>query len=208
MELTGLALAIASMLDTAASEVQAGHAALLLSDGTPLYAPAEHERRSAELQARWQGAVSSAEQRIAEHRAAAQAQLTRLEGDPLATLDTATLQRAEAMRGLVAEDAERLPPAALAQRVAGVAQGQDRAAALVWLRYAEPRLRAGGITDAVAAKTIYDALPALRRLVDGEDRAAEADKARAALKAAEDAAIALNRRRGLVSAPQRALAHL
>ena len=143
-------------LDRAAERFKEQEAGLLRPDGTPKYAPAEHEERVKGLLAEYDSVgaavTADAEAAIAE----AEREIARIDGaDPIDTLKPDELARAASLAVFVDQDVDRLLPEQLAKRARAVLAGTDRAQAFVWARAIERRLaarRGGGGTPDPTAK--------------------------------------------------------
>ena len=147
-------------LDRAAERFKEQEAGLLRPDGTPKYAPAEHEERVKGLLAEYDSVgaavTADAEAAIAE----AEREIARIDGaDPIDTLKPDELARAASLAVFVDQDVDRLLPEQLAKRARAVLAGTDRAQAFVWARAIERRLaarRGGGGTPDPATLELFE----------------------------------------------------
>jgi len=131
----------AEQVNTAAARTEADLAKLLRPDGTPVWGPAEHTERAAALVASFDQAAQALYEQAERDEAAARATITALDGaDPLDRLDAAELARANSLRAFIAEEAADVPLTQLLTRLRAVlATATDRAALVLWQRYAGKR---------------------------------------------------------------------
>jgi len=109
--------------------------------------------------------ISKAADPIAREGADASRSLRETEArDPFAALGPSDLARASALRSLVSDLSDRLPPADLATRLRGIASENDRAAAAVYSAYAGGRLERERAKATEAGQTLSD--PGIRELED------------------------------------------
>ena len=139
-------------IDRAAERFTQQQASLLRPDGTPKYAPAEHEERIKGLLAEYDAVGADVAADADEAIAEVEQDLAKLDGaDPIDTLKPDELARAASLAVFVDQDTDRLPPEQLAKRARAVLAGTDRAQAFVWFRALERWLAArrgtGGTPD-------------------------------------------------------------
>ena len=113
---------------------------LYRSDGTKLYSDAEHDERRAALRAPIWDAFANQEAEYDRQIAEAKHTLEALSvDDPLDVLDAAQLQKAQALAAFYQDDADRLSPAQLAQRIRAAIAQQDRVKMALLARYGRRR---------------------------------------------------------------------
>ncbi len=128
-------------LESALASFQQSNAKLYDADGSPIYAPAEHQRRSEQLLAELDRVVSAAMAAAAEAETAARRALQELNGrDPFDGLTPEEQARVTAKRELVAEDFRELPLEPLARRAQAALVTKDRAEAFLIARYGARRV--------------------------------------------------------------------
>jgi len=133
----------ADALTRAAERVQAVQATLVRGDGTPRYGPSEQRERHAAALAAFDADAARVTTAAETARADAEVTLTRLGGaDPLSALPEPELRRAAALQPFIAEEAARLPLDVVTRRLRAALAGGDRAARVLWQRYAATRLDA------------------------------------------------------------------
>jgi hypothetical protein len=180
----------------AGSAFEAGKAKLFLSDGSQKYAQQEHERRLGELHASLDATVGSALETSDRIGGSGQLLLNYLESsDPLGMLTPAEQAAAGAGRAFIAEDAKRLSPAELTERLQIALASPDKAAAYLWARYAGQRVQEADKAAGTGEKPELDGnqrqalgklVVELQAKVRGEQAKADAERARKRLERARN----------------------
>ena len=144
-------------LERAAERFRQQEAALLRPDGTPKYAPQEHQERVEALLREYDQVGAEVAEDADEAIAEARQEIARLDGrTALDSLTEAELSRANTLARFISEDCETLPPGELARRVRAAQAGADRGALFCWARYLERRLEAsrGSVPSSPAAQEL------------------------------------------------------
>jgi hypothetical protein len=132
----------AAAIDAAQATLDAGRKALLRADGTRVYSDAEHVEREAQLYTEYRRALAAASKAANEAIAAAEATLSEGPDDPLHSLTPAELDRANALREFVREDAATLPLRELVDRVEAALRVGGKPELYLWQRGVRARLAA------------------------------------------------------------------
>lgn len=128
-------------IERAVQRRDAGLAELERPDGSKLYGPEEHAEREAAIEDEFKATMDAIEGEVDKRIAAGEETLLLAQSaDPVDTLTTSELERANAKRAFVSDEALTLPPKDLERRLRAVLAQGDRPTMFLYALYAGQRV--------------------------------------------------------------------